>query len=167
MTSNEPFDTFKSLAFRLEALPDYPVDGGPAPDFLHYLSTGSVPSGHNGDWAEMIRTARQRGAKVQRLRLVSDPLSAYERFELEKGYGAGVRVGEEIRVALKPVNFKEPDFWAYDGALLEVLDYSAAGEYRGSDVRKMTAADREMFLLWKRVFDSALHLEAYRASLGI
>lgn len=164
MSSRDPFDNFHTVAFRLEALPNYPEDGVDAPDFLAFLDTGKVPPGHNADWAKLIEDAKNRGARVTRLRLVSQPLSEYEKFELLAGYRAGAGAGEEIRVLPRPVNFASPDYWAYDATTFEEMIYDAEGNFKGSEVRAMTDEDRERLLLHLGMFDSALPLDVFRES---
>lgn len=165
MSSADPFNNFQTVAFRLEALPNYPENGADAPDFQMFRNTGSVPKDHNADWAKLIAAAKNRGARVMRLRLVSQPLSEYEKFELLAGYRAGANVGEEVRVLPKPTNFASPDYWAYDGDVFEEMTYDAEGNFRGSDVRAMTDEDRERLSLHLGMFDSAEPLDIFRESI--
>jgi hypothetical protein len=165
MSSADPFDNFQAVAFRLEALPNYPEHGAAAPDFQAFLDTGNVPDGHNADWAKLITAAKNRGARVMRLRLVSQPLSEYEIFELLAGYRAGASAGEEIRVLPKPMNFASPDYWAYDAEAFEEMSYDPEGNFRGSEVRAMTDEDQERLSLHLGMYDSAVPLDVFRESI--
>lgn len=85
----DPFSTFQHTAFRLEGLSRYDVDGD-RERFAYFQETGEILP--ETDWAEFVASSANSGKRVQRLRLVSEPLSDYERYELSGAY-SGVEAG--------------------------------------------------------------------------
>lgn len=156
---SDPFLDANRFAFRLELLPHYADDSSGRSDELEFfLKTGSVPSGHNDSWVDLIKMTRARGVRVMRLRAVSEPLSAYEEFELKKGYLAGMEAGEEIRIIGKSdlnEDFDCFDYWCFDAEIIEVIQYGAHGEHLGADIREMTPEEQEMLQYHLGLFNGA------------
>lgn len=154
MSDTDPINTFQREAFRLEQLPRYEV-ADEALAFGEFQKYGSVPTEFNQEWAELIQQAKQRGATVRRLRLVSEPLSEYERFELLAAYQAGITAGEDIRVAVRGVDDQIPtkDYWLYDDVIIEWMKYSSADAYLGSQAADITEADMPGLAAARQLFD--------------
>lgn len=156
----DPFEEFRDLAFRVEALPFYADSrDGKSQELEYFSSSGTIPEGHNSEWADLVKGAATRGAQVCRLRLVSSPLSPYELFELRVGYTAGRGAGEMIRVAER--SFATPDYWLYDGKIIELLHYDEHGYFLGSSIREATPEERLRAAGHMRVFCEALSPESY------
>jgi len=151
----DPFDTFTKLAFRVEALPQYVDADGSSRELEDFKRHGQLPPDHNHEWANQVAAARDRGARVARLRIVSSPISEYESFEIRAGYAAGIAAGEEIRITTQAGPSAPVDFWAYDGTVLEVMKYDTSGRFLGSDIRDMTVADTEMVDSYWDIFEKA------------
>lgn len=117
---------FTTSAFRLEALPEYRVAGE---DGLleRFLSGRPMPVGFNVGWHDSLRSYRRDGKAVQRVRVVSRPLTDYQRSEFEWGYPGNVEAGEEIRV-LDPedeavAELPGQDFWLFDDRTVVLMHY--------------------------------------------
>lgn len=163
----DPFDEFVELAFRVEALPFYADDQtGVSVELANFLKTNSVPDNHNTEWASLVEQAVKRGAKVCRLRIVSDPLSPYEMFELHAGYNAGRKAGEQIRVVPKQQCSPLKDYWLYDNQTIEILNYSPLGVFLGSTVRKPSREELNLAANHLRVFSTGLSPEEYLKSVS-
>lgn len=163
--TTDPFDAFRDVAFRVEGLPDY---GSSDRDALaHFQATGVAPEGHNADWAELVRTAVGRGARVLRLRLVSDPLSPYERFEIHAGYAAGMAAGEDIRL-LRRDSFPGPvaDFWAFDGEVIQMMHYGGNGEFIARETAAIDAEWEVRLGAALRAFERATPLGSFEPADG-
>jgi hypothetical protein len=85
---------------------------------------GKTPD-RNGDdeqWHAMIRPLVGRGVDVRRMRIVSEPVSAFIRFEHEitpaANLGAGERVRWLPRRQASDLSFPGNDFWLFDDTLL-------------------------------------------------
>lgn len=156
MSDTDPINTFQHEAFRLERFPRYEV-ADEALAFGEFRKYGSVPAEFNQEWAELIQQAKQRSAVVRRLRLVSEPLSEYERFELLAAYQAGITAGEDIRVAVRGVDDQIPttDYWLYDDAVIEWMKYSSAGTYLDSQASRITEADMPGLTAARQLFDKS------------
>lgn len=154
MSDTDPINTFQREAFRLEQFPRYEA-ADEARAFDEFRKYGSVSTELNQEWIELILQAKRRGAAVRRLRLVSEPLSEYERFELLAAYQAGITAGEDIRVAVRGADDHLPttDYWLYDDAAIEWMKYSSAGAYLGSQASHITEADTPGLTAARQLFD--------------
>lgn len=94
------------------------------PTFQHWLRTGEVPADSDGEywrpWLSRVREATARGVRIRRLRVVSEPVSDYIRFE-HTCAAMNVSAGEDVRwlprrrasALLLPGN----DGWIFDGRI--------------------------------------------------
>lgn len=122
-------ENFKESAFRLESLPAYSVPEE-ADMLAHFRRTGVAVLDDNHPWPPMVRTATQAGKRMQRVRVVSTPLSEYERFELAL-YPHSVACGEDIRI-LEDARFTfRSDFWLLDDEACFVMHYDETGAFLG------------------------------------
>lgn len=138
MTLSELFETFQISAFRLEGRSNYSVvEEKDALEF--YDSTGQLPENYGNEWFEFVKNQTQLGKKMQRLRLLSNPLSKYERFELNAYIG--VKGGEDIRFAKRSNQPYESDFWLFDNKWLARMEYGDDGSYIKSTVSEVTGED--------------------------
>jgi hypothetical protein len=124
------FESFRSSAFRLETLPEYRVP----------QDTESLAAFRNGEsrpqarddrpWLTTVRRAIARGARMQRVRLVSTPLTEYQRFQFRWGYEENTAAGEEISILdQRPDGLWAVDFWLFDDRLAVVLEYDDEGRF--------------------------------------
>lgn len=146
------FDEFEAVAFRLETLPFFPADSR-KPAYHEFASTGTLPSDHNAAWRSEIREGTAGGRSYRRLRLFSKPLSEYEKYE-QASFSLSLEAGEDIRAVHRIDPVPDPDFWAFDDRWIAVMDYDSEGEFRGADVREMSASDRDLVTKWMRVFET-------------
>ncbi|MGY2745554.1 DUF6879 family protein [Arthrobacter sp. UYCu723] len=162
MPDSDPFDSFQREAFRVEQLPAYDVPEEMAALDM-FASSGAVPSEFNSDWALIVADARRRGGAVCRLRVVSDPLTQYELFEVLAGYGPGIDAGEDVRVVVRGTDERIPtfDYWQYDEETVERMDYSATGDYRGSRSSLVSKAERSSLVAARKLFDECPTVEQF------
>lgn len=133
------FDSFHATVARLETLPAYAVadyegdrlaafrDGRPMP--LRTIVTDP--------WLARIAATTMAGKAWSRVRVVDEPLTVYERFELAV-FGESQAVGERIRIVRRnEITAVGPDFWLFDAdtaSLRAVLmRYDDAGHWLGAD----------------------------------
>ncbi len=125
---------FHRLAFRLETLPAYsiPQEAGLFAAFRRGEHV-TVPDDH--PWPHRVSSATRAGKTMQRVRVISHPLSDYLRFELSL-YPTSVEAGEDIRVASLDDHPElvacQQDFWLFDDEVVVVLDYDDHGGFLGS-----------------------------------
>jgi hypothetical protein len=124
------FTSFQVSAFRLETLPDYQV-----PQDVQWLRAFRAGEPRpqdraNRPWLTTVRAAKERGARMQRVRLVSSPLSEYQRFQFSWGYPENTQAGEEIYILdHQPDGLLRVDFWLFDDAQAVVLEYDEQGRF--------------------------------------
>lgn len=150
MDINNPFQTFQKYAFRLEALPQYIVDDERV-DFENFQKYGHVDCIDNY-WSEVVSNAIESGKRFERLRLLSEKLTDYERFELQAYTGPSV--GEDIHTALRkdyPDDYKY-DFWLFDDEWIAQVNYESDGTFINFDVRSATEAELTMYKFWHEVY---------------
>jgi hypothetical protein len=130
---------FKRSAFRLETLPVYRVPQE-AEWFAEWQRSGKVPklTPENDSWCKLVSEARSAGRLMQRVRLVTTPLTDYERFELAT-YRDSLAAGEDIRVCYRESwelirSTRIPgDFWLFDEQTTIMLNYDAEGRFQGTE----------------------------------
>jgi|SoiMetStandDraft_2_1073263.scaffolds.fasta_scaffold428894_2 uncharacterized protein DUF6879 len=160
---------FQRSAFRLECLPEYKV-----PQEEEWLAAfkrdGSLPdlTPENDSWLKLVRTHAQHGCSMRRVRIVSHPLTDYERFELAL-FSASVKAGEDIRIAgSSPVSTVAgegrrtglPDFWLFDDEVAIVLRYDREARFLGTEQAKDLVTYQRMRDL---ALSRSLEMSAYTA----
>lgn len=133
-TLAEAFEAFEQSAWRLEARDTYLV-----PEYdealAAFLAGRPLPPRTDG-WADVVRIAARRGARVSRIRLVGHPITDYTRFEFAL-YPENVKFGEDVRIVdrtwLDGSWAAAPDAWLFDDRLAFRQVYSDAGEYLGAE----------------------------------
>lgn len=122
-------------AYHLEMRDSYGVSDE-ADDFVRWQRTGERDtdpgSAYWAPWVALIRRAVDRGVSVRRARIVSEPVSAYIRYE-HRGTPVNLAAGEDVRwlprrlasgIAL-PGN----DFWLFDQRLVRFNHFTGDGAW--------------------------------------
>lgn len=127
----ELLDATRATADHLEMRDAYDQSD---PAFRHWLRAGEIPTDPDGEywrpWLSRVREATARGVRIRRLRVVSEPLSDYIRFE-HVCAAMNVKAGEEVRwlprrlasALLLPGN----DGWIFDGRAVRVHLFDGDG----------------------------------------
>lgn len=99
-----------------------------------YLQDGSVPADDSpfwGGWLPLVQRTVARGVKVQRARIVSEPVTDYIRFE-HAITDANLRAGEEVRWLPRrrasTLALPGNDFWLIDDRLVRWNVFSGDGQ---------------------------------------
>lgn len=137
------FDQFKHTAFRLEGRAAYDVGGQEAVRLAAWRDRQPRPerSVRTDPWLARIATTTAAGKRWSRLRVVDEPLSDYERFELFSGtYLEALACGDDTRVVRRSEAgpaAEHADFWLFDRGTTEVrgflMRYSPEGQFLGLD----------------------------------
>ena len=130
------FDTFTRSAWRLEiqGVYDEPEEREPLrrflagePDDLAWMT----------DWFVWIRQVTQAGKQFGRVRVLTDPITDYQRFELGRLTPPAVDAGEDIRLLAtahaRRLDLPEQDFWLFDDARVAVMHFGQGG-VNGADL---------------------------------
>jgi hypothetical protein len=157
---------FERSAFRLETLAVYQVPQE-AEWFAEWQRSGKLPelTPDNDSWLTLVAQAKARQRHLQRVHLVTPPLTDYLRFEFAL-QRSSVDCGEDCRVADR-TDYPElaeldTDFWLFDGQTAVVLDYDDEGKF-------VAASERDnpdhYCRLRDLVMDCSISLKEYLAKL--
>ena len=83
-------------AFHLEQRDTYALSDVHRPSYEMYMQYGEVDTSFMNGWATVVREATGRGVEFRRLRIVSEPLSDYIRWE-HALTAVNVAAGEQVR----------------------------------------------------------------------
>jgi len=136
---NALFRDFRRTAFRLETLQHYAVDYE-RDEFARFLAgerRGEFPG--IAAWCETVRAAVAAGKQIERVHVVTEPLSDYIRFECAWAYDHTVEAGEDVRLILAdrgrwPDGLPREDYWLFDSSTLVAMRYGEGGEFRYGEI---------------------------------
>jgi hypothetical protein len=129
------FDWFRESAFRLETLDHYamPYEEEAVQRFLAGEPRDIT---YIAGWLERVAAALDAGRRMQRVHVVSEPLSDYLRFEIS-GYRLNVEAGEDVRILPRRATGKlalpDHDFWLFDGHQVVRMRYDGNGAFLEAD----------------------------------
>jgi hypothetical protein len=162
----ELLQNFRRSAFRLETLEHYTVPQE-AEWFATWRRTGRLPelTPDNDSWLRMVRDHTSAGRVMQRVRVVSTPLTDYERFELAL-FPPSLGAGEDIRVISRSVfrSFLQvgEDFWLFDSQMAVMLRYDSAGRFLRAEPGQPDLCQRRC----DEVLARSIPLKEYLVTLG-
>ena len=94
----QSFDSlFRHRVFRLETLDWYDAPNEREP-YARFLAGQPGDLAWREPWKRLVRDVRASGRTMQRVHIVSEPVSDYIRFELLRVYPANVEAGEDVRI---------------------------------------------------------------------
>jgi hypothetical protein len=140
---SEFFDRFTRSAWRLETHAYYPADQAVFEAWLRGVTPSQAEQARRRWWLDSVSAATAAGRQIGRVHVLTLPLNAYLRFELDH-YPGNQAAGEDIRIAradLHPeLRALGPDFWLFDDTRIQpvLLDPAAApGGITLADARTM------------------------------
>lgn len=139
------FDWFRASAFRLETLDHYAMEYEEEA-VQRFLAGEPRDTTYIAGWLERVQAAVGAGRRMQRVHMVSEPLSDYLRFEIT-GYRLNVQAGEDVRIlprqASADLDLPDHDFWLFDSRQVVCMRYDGQGAFLGAElVDDPGAADR-------------------------
>lgn len=158
------WDSFERSAFRLETLPEYRVESERGRMEL-FLSGAPKPPGYGAGWHERLREYRADAKSVQRVRIVRQPLTDYQRRQFAWAYPGNSEAGEEIRV-LDLSTTTDPglpsyDFWMFDDQIVIHMHYADDGTQIG---RERLTGDPSEYVRYKQLaIENSVPLGEYSA----
>ncbi len=129
------FRAAEHAAWHLELRDGYTPDD---PDWLEWQAGCRFdPAERWSGWSDLVRAAVSRGVGVRRLRVVSEPITNYVRFEYDVTAAHNVAAGEQVRWLprraasglLVPVS----DFWVFDGQVVLWNHFAGDGSWVGEE----------------------------------
>ncbi|MFD4904225.1 DUF6879 family protein [Kitasatospora purpeofusca] len=140
-----------------------------AAEFEQFRRTGVHPdldpegAGWSG-WVAMIRAAVARGVLVRRARIVSEPVTAYIRYE-HAGTVVNLAAGEQVRWLPRrrasDLALPGNDFWLFDGAIVRFNHFTGDGASAGPEMRDEPHVAKLCADAFEAVWERAVPHEQY------
>ena len=116
-------------------------------------------------WLDLIREAAGRGVRVRRVRIVSEPVTDYIKFE-HATTESNAAAGEDIRWLprhlatglLLPAN----DYWAFDGQRVRFNYFSGPGEFLDTRLSEDAAIVKQCTAAFEAVWERAIPHQDYQ-----
>jgi hypothetical protein len=120
-----------------------------------------------GWWLDMLRGHRAAGRTCRRLRIVSEPLSDYQRWSMSHAE-LFIDAGEEIRYLPRPrlVNISLPgsgDFYVFDDELVLFLHYAGNGMNASFETTKNSQMVQDCTTAFETAWNMAPSFRDYRS----
>jgi hypothetical protein len=156
---------FARSAFRLELLDEY--DSQITRERVARFLAGE-PEDHDvrDYWDQVVGNARRAGKVMERVHVISEPLTDYLRFEFDFYHGS-IKAGEDIRIltadAAVGLDLPDFDYWLFDDARAAVMYYADRGAWLRTEIITEPGFI-EHCRRWRRAaLSSAIPLKAYMA----
>jgi hypothetical protein len=149
---SELIATAVTSAVHLEMRDAYTPDD---PLFLDWKAGKAVPEPAYPQWYDVVRTNVARGIEFRRLRIVSEPLAAFIRFEYDITAGLNVAAGERVRWLSRrrasDLYLPGNDFWLFDDQLVRIHHFSGDGDILEDEL----STEPALIALCRSAFDAA------------
>ena len=120
---------FCRRVFRLETLDFYDAENEHEP-YTRFLAGERVDPSWRKPWQGLVTKVCGSGRIMQRVHVVSEPVTSYVSFSLLHGYPYNVVAGEDVRIlgrAQAGGMCSRGDWWLFDDILAAVLVYDGSG----------------------------------------
>jgi hypothetical protein len=115
-------------------------------------------------WLDLIQETVARGVIVRRVRIVSEPVSEYIRFE-HSGTFTNVAAGEQVRWLPRrrasDIALPGNDFWLFDGRLIRWNHFTGDGQSAGQELSDDPAAAKLCAAAFDEVWARAIPHDQY------
>lgn len=119
-----------------------------AKNLIRAFLAGRTPQPHPGkrEWMTLTGAAIRDSRRMQRVHVVTEPITDYVRFEVAWSYAYSVAAGEDVRIIPVPEGQPWPseigtsDFWLFDDTELFTMHYDADSTWTGVEHRRDPAA---------------------------
>ncbi|MFC0527076.1 DUF6879 family protein [Phytohabitans kaempferiae] len=124
------------------------------------------PAARWPDWFDAMSATTARGVQVRRARVISEPISAYIRYEYDVTDGLNIASGEEVRWLPRrqasDIALPGNDFWLFDGDLLILNHIGGNGEWLGVEQSTDPATIKLCASAFEAVWERAISHADYR-----
>jgi hypothetical protein len=153
-------------AYHLELRDSYTPDD---PDWLDWQAGVRFdPAERWASFADLVRDTVARGVSMRRVRIVSEPVTEYIRFEYDVTAAHNVAAGEEVRwlprASAAGLLVPAEDFWVCDGKMLLwnhfAGDGSWVGEERSDNLEHARLCAASFEAAWERAIPHAKYRPA-------
>ena len=119
-------------------------------------------------WLDLVAEVTGRGVRIQRARIVSEPVSEYIRFEYE-GTFTNVAAGEEVRWLPRrqatDITLPGNDFWVFDEERIRIGHFDGEGKSTEHEMTDDPAVLKLCLSAFETVWDRATPHERYQPRL--
>lgn len=159
----------KKSAIHLEMRDVYTPQGGV---FVDWQAGIPIAFDRHTDWVDMVRGAVDRGVDWRRVRIVSEPVTDFIRYEWETTGIVNVPAGEKVRW-LPRKNASDlflpgNDFWVFDGRLLRWTHFQGDGSWGPHEFMtdpSLIAKVKEAFeSAWERAIDHTEYVPEWKSA---
>jgi hypothetical protein len=165
---NTLFDTIEQSAFHLELRDAYYVDSEDDSYRRWKLGEPQLAAEEDRPWLQRMRRVVKSGKTVRRIRVVTEPVSEYIRFEYDCT-PENLAAGEDIRWLprhLVPEDITLPvegrDWWLLDDHLVAVGHFDEHGRPLGSEISRDPALVSQCVNVRNRLWEIAVPHSEYR-----
>jgi len=155
-------------AVHLEMRDGYTPDD---PDWLDWQAGNRFDPAEREEWRgwfDLVAATVARGVIVRRARIVSEPVSAYIRFEYDVTAGHNLAAGEQVRWLARrrapdlvvPVS----DFWLFDDRLVVWNHFAGDGSWAARELCDDPEVVKLCSSSFEAVWDRAIPHEEYRSA---
>lgn len=159
------FEEFEDTAYRLELRDRYAVDEEREP-VRRFLAGEPADDSWFMDFFEAVRRWRAAGKRVERVRVVTEPLGDYARFLLDLAR-LNTAAGEDIRYLPREVatglELPDHDYWVFDSARVAVLRFDAGDRLVGVEAVTAPEVVAEHCGAWDRAWRRAIRWADFRS----
>ena len=152
-----------SSAVHLEMRDSYTPDDQ---RFLDWLADKPLPCPANPRWSRLVRTHTARGVRFRRVRVVSEPLAGYIRFEHAITDEVNVAAGEEVRWLPRrrasDLCLPGNDFWLFDDRLIRFSYFSGDGHILEDELVSDPAVARMCSAAFEAVWERSVPHAEYQ-----
>jgi len=116
-------------------------------------------------WLDLIREVTGRGVVIRRVRVVSEPVSDYVRFEhatTDSNIGAGEQIRWLPRRLASGLLLPGNDYWVFDGQRAQFNYFSGAGDFLATRLCDNPDVVRQCTAAFEAVWKRAVPHEEYR-----
>ena len=114
--------------------------------FVDWLAGKPLPCPANPVWSRLVRAHTARGVRFRRVRVISEPLADYIRFEHAITDEVNVSAGEDVRWLPRrqasDLCLPGNDFWLFDDRLIRFSYFSGDGHILEDELISETAVVR-------------------------
>jgi len=137
------------------------------PDWLDWQAGRRFdPEDRWASWSGLIRATVARGVSVRRLRLVSEPVTDYVRFEYDVTAAHNLAAGEQVRWlprrAAAGLLVPCSDFWVFDDQMLLWNNFAGDGSWVGEEKCDDPAVAQACAASFDAAWDRGIPHEDYR-----
>jgi hypothetical protein len=117
-------------------------------------------------WFNLIAAATARGVQVRRARIVSEPVTAYIRFEYDLTPGLNLAAGEQVRWLPRrhAADLLVPgsDFWAFDETVVVFNHFDGVGDWVCEERRDDAVLAQRLATAFATIWDHATPHDQYQ-----